>query len=112
MSGSNADDDLGEAEVEHGLWRSRRLTHFPRRDSSALYPAQMMEAEVHYNFAENAALESLHLLEILLNITPTSPAILKHDGKLAADPGHGDRSTQIPVPWICCQLTIMFENGW
>ena len=70
MSGSDTDDGIEEVEVEHGIRHSRRLTHFTRRDSSALYPAQMMEAEVHYNFAENAALDSLHLLEILLLLLP------------------------------------------
>ena len=70
MSGSDADDDLEEVELEHGIRRSRRLTNFSRRESSALYPAQMMEAEVHYNFAENAAFDSFYILEMLLLLLP------------------------------------------
>ena len=65
MSGSDGDDDIEEVEVEHGIRRTRRLTNFIRRESSALDPSQMMEAEVHYNFAENAALDSLHILEMV-----------------------------------------------
>ena len=70
MSGSDGDEGLEEVEVAHGIRRSRRLTNFTRRELSALDPAQMMEAEVHYNFAENAALDSLHILEMLLLLLP------------------------------------------
>ena len=78
MSGSDTDDGIEEVEVEHGIRHSRRLTHFTRRYSNALYPAQMMKAEVHYNFSENAALDSLHLLEILTMVKMLSTRQL-HD---------------------------------
>ena len=70
QAGAVEDDDEGE-EIEFGFLRSRRATSLQYRDSSSLSPAQVMEQEVYYSFAEDALERRTiiaHLMVLLLGI--------------------------------------------
>ena len=59
------DDADVDVEVEYGVRRSRRRTNFARRDSSSLYPAQIMDVEVYTAAAELAMTMAQTLLPLL-----------------------------------------------
>jgi hypothetical protein len=69
QAGAVEDDD--EEENEYRFRQSRRATSFQYRDSSSLLPAQVMEYEVYYLFAEDALKRGTlmaHLLVVILGI--------------------------------------------
>jgi hypothetical protein len=68
-AGAVEDDD--EEEIEYWFCRSRQATSFQYRGSSSLSPAQVMEHEVYYLFAEDALERGTlmaHLLVVILGI--------------------------------------------
>ena len=54
-----------EESVEFGIRRSRRATTSHHRDSSGLYPAERMEQDVCYTYAEEAVARSLYIAQLV-----------------------------------------------
>jgi hypothetical protein len=70
------EDDDDEEEIEYGFRPSRQATSFQYRDFSSLLPAQVMEQEVYYLFAEDALERGTlmaHLLFLILGILQPTP---------------------------------------
>ena len=65
QSDDEENDDEANNDIVFGIRRSRRATNFAHRDSSASNPAQMMDRDVHYDFAEDMALLATHLSHVL-----------------------------------------------
>ena len=55
-----------DAEIEYGYRRSRRRTLYEHRGSSSLTPAQIMEQETYYRYAEVAIERVAYILQLIL----------------------------------------------
>jgi hypothetical protein len=66
----NYDEEEGDISqiVQYGIRRSRRDTSYEYRDSSSLSPVQMMDQELFYHIAEDAMLQSVLLLSIIVMV--------------------------------------------
>ena len=53
-------------ELEYGYRRSRRRTSYENRGSSSLTPAQIMEQETYYRYAEEAVERVVFILHLIL----------------------------------------------
>ncbi len=62
------DDDIeeGDANIQCGYCRSRRRTSYVYRGSSSLTPAQIMEQERYYRYAEVAVQRVTYILQLIL----------------------------------------------
>jgi hypothetical protein len=63
IAGVHEDDD---AEIQYGYCRSRRRTSYEYRGSSLLTPAQIMEQEAYYRYAEVAVQRVTYILQLIL----------------------------------------------
>ena len=69
MTNINNNDERGEDDeddIQYGYRRSRRRTWYKYRGSSSLTPAQMMEKETHYRYAEVAVQHVTYILQLIL----------------------------------------------
>ena len=55
-----------DADIEYGYRMSRRRTSYEHRGSSSLTPAQIMEQETHYRYAEVAIQRVAYILQLIL----------------------------------------------
>jgi hypothetical protein len=62
-AGVHEDDD---AKIQYGYCRSRRRTSCEYRGSSLLTPAQIMEQETYYRYAEVAVQHVTYILQLIL----------------------------------------------
>jgi hypothetical protein len=62
------DDDIeeGDANIQYGYRRSWRSTSYVYRGSSSLTPAQIMEQETYYRYAEVAVQHVTYILQLIL----------------------------------------------
>ena len=60
------EEDPAPVDVVYGERRSRERTHFHHRDSSSLYPAEMMERDVYYATAEEHLWLSLMFSQVFV----------------------------------------------
>ena len=62
------DDDIeeGDANIQYGYRRSWRSTSYVYRGSSSLTPAQIMEQETYYRYAEVAVQRVTYILQLIL----------------------------------------------
>jgi hypothetical protein len=62
------DDDIeeGDANIQYGYRRSRRSTMYVYHGSSSLTPAQIMEQETYYRYAEVAVQRVTYILQLIL----------------------------------------------
>jgi hypothetical protein len=58
-------DHDSDAEIEYGYRRSRRRTSYEHRGSSSLTPAQIMEQETYYRYAEVAIQRVAYILQLI-----------------------------------------------
>ncbi len=59
-------DHDSDAEIEYGYRRSRRRTSYKHRGSSSLIPAQIIEQETYYRYAEVAIQHVAYILQLIL----------------------------------------------
>jgi hypothetical protein len=62
-AGVHKDND---ADIQYGYCRSRRRTSYEYRGSSLLTPAQIMEQETYYRYAEVAVQRVTYILQLIL----------------------------------------------
>jgi hypothetical protein len=60
------DQENGDDKVQYGYRRSRRRTSYEYRGSSSLTPAQIMEQETYYRYAEVVVWRVSYLLQLIL----------------------------------------------
>ncbi len=60
------DQENGYDKVQYGYCRSRRQTSYEYRGSSSLTPAQIMEQETYYRYAEVVVQRVSYLLQLIL----------------------------------------------
>ena len=60
------DQENGDDEVQYGYRRSRRQTSHEYRGSSLLTPAQIMEQETYYRYAEVVVEQVSYILQLIL----------------------------------------------
>jgi hypothetical protein len=60
------DSEEGDADIQYGYHRSQRKISHEYRGSSSLTPAQIMEQETYYRYAEVAVQRVTYILQLIL----------------------------------------------